>query len=174
VGGISTIRCIVEILDALYRIGAPATLALAGPWERPDLAQRLHAHPAWPLVQEHGFLGRVAVFELLRTAQAGLVLFQPLKNHLEAQPNKLFEYMLAGLPIIASDFPLWRSIVDAEGCGLLVDPMSPDAIAGAMKWISDHPDAALEMGLRGRQAVLTRYNWTGEFGKLLGLYGQLS
>jgi hypothetical protein len=85
----------------------------------------------------------------------------------------MFEYMAAGLPVIASDFPLWREIVDGAGCGLLVDPMDPRAIAEAMQWIIDHPEEAAEMGRRGRAAVEHTYNWEAESTKLVELYRRL-
>jgi len=50
-------------------------------------------------------------------------------RHVAAQPNKMFEYMAAGLPVIASDFPLWRQIVGGAKCGLLVDLLSAEEIA---------------------------------------------
>jgi hypothetical protein len=85
----------------------------------------------------------------------------------------MFEYMAAGLPVIASDFPLWRQIVDGAGCGLLVDPLDPVAIADAMQWILEHPAGAEAMGRRGRQAVEEKYNWEREAEKLIGLYERL-
>jgi glycosyltransferase involved in cell wall biosynthesis len=82
--------------------------------------------------------------------------------------------MAAGLPVIASDFPLWRKIVTESGCGLLVDPRNPQAIAEAMNYILSHPDEAAAMGQRGRTAVEGRYNWETEFPKLQRLYGELN
>ena len=94
----------------------------------------------------------------------------PLVSYQEALPVKMFEYMLAGLPVIASDFPLWNSIVLGNGCGLCVDPMNPAAIAEAIRYIATHPDEARQMGRNGRQAVLQRYNWEAEEIKLLDAY----
>ena len=81
--------------------------------------------------------------------------------------------MAASLPVIASDFPLWRQIVDGAGCGLLVDPLDPKAIAGAIQWLLDNPHEAEAMGRRGRQAVATEYNWDRETRKLVALYNRM-
>lgn len=101
---------------------------------------------------------------------AGLVTYLPEPNHINALPNKLFEYMALGLPVIASDFPKWRKIIESAGCGLLVDPNSPEEIAQAMQWMLNNKDAAAEMGLRGREAVLEKYSWSSEEKTLLNLY----
>lgn len=85
----------------------------------------------------------------------------------------MFEYMSASLPVIASDFPLWRRIIDGAGCGLLVDPLNSEAIVEAMRWILDHPTEAEAMGMRGRQAVERTYNGDAEAEKLLNLYKKL-
>jgi glycosyltransferase involved in cell wall biosynthesis len=85
----------------------------------------------------------------------------------------MFEYMAAGLPVIASDFPLWRSIVQGAGCGLLVDPQNPMAIRDAIERLLRNPQEAERMGARGREAVRQKYNWPVEEQKLLNLYQEL-
>ena len=85
----------------------------------------------------------------------------------------MFEYMAAGLPVIASDFPLWREIIERAGAGLLVDPESPRQIAEAIEWILTNEKEAEQMGQRGREAVLSEYNWEKEEEKLLQLYDRL-
>jgi glycosyltransferase involved in cell wall biosynthesis len=81
--------------------------------------------------------------------------------------------MSSGLPIIASNFPLLKQIIEDVGCGLLVDPMDTKAIAKAMRWILDNPSEAEAMGKRGRQAVLRIYNWDAEAVKLINLYNKV-
>ena len=80
---------------------------------------------------------------------------------------------LAGIPVVASDFPLWRSIVEGAECGLLVDPLRPDEIAKAIDWLMAHPQEAAQMGANGKRAVRETYNWSHEAEKLIGLYERL-
>ena len=85
----------------------------------------------------------------------------------------MFEYMAAGIPVIASNFPLWREIVEGNECGLTVDPLDPQAIADAIGFLITHSEHAAEMGRRGRRAVERKYNWDGEAKKLTDLYERL-
>ncbi len=96
-----------------------------------------------------------------------------MPNHVDAQPNKMFEYMSAGIPVIASDFPLWREIIEGCGCGICVDPLDPKKIAEAIDYLVDNPEIARRMGENGRKAVYDRYNWDVEEKKLLALYDSL-
>jgi glycosyltransferase involved in cell wall biosynthesis len=102
------------------------------------------------------------------------VILHPQPNFMDSQPVKLFEYMAAGIPVIASDFPLWRGIIDSVRCGILVDPYDPAAIANAINYLLTHDEEAEEMGRRGRLAVEQRFNWKIEEQKLLGLYHALT
>ena len=103
-------------------------------------------------------------------ARVGLVLCHPAPNYLEALPNKLFETMAAGVPVVASDFPLWRGLVQGSGCGIVVDPLDASAVARAIRRLLENPEQAEAMGRRGQEAVRMRYNWAGEAEKLLALY----
>lgn len=149
-------------------------LKLAGVFDPPKLPQILSALPGWERIVHLGVLGRTEVAQMLRHARAGLVLLHPEPNYLNAQPVKLFEYMGAGIPVIASDFPVWRNIVESAGCGLLVDPLDPAAIADAIEYLWNRPAEAAEMGRRGQAAVRARYNWSIEEQHLLRFYGGLA
>lgn len=175
VGGISVTRGIFEMLEAVLLLSRDLNvkLVLAGSFSPSDLEERARLHPGWTSTNYMGWLSLRQLDNILKTSIAGLVLFHPRPNHIESQPNKLFEYMSAGLPVIASDFPLWRKIVEGAGCGLLVDPLNPREIANAIEWLLEHPEDANEMGKRGRQAVIEKYNWDNEFAKLLRFYDSI-
>lgn len=174
IGGITAIRSASEMVEAVGLLDTPeARLQLGGAFAPATLELNVASLEGWSRVEYRGWVGREEVRQILSKVRAGLVLFHPLPNHVRAQPNKLFEYMAAGLPVIASDFPLWREIVEGAGCGLLVDPQDPRAIADAMQWILDNPEEAADMGRRGRAAVEERYNWEAESDKLIALYRRL-
>lgn len=114
----------------------------------------------------------IPYFSLLNV---GTVLFQPLPNHLIAAPNKLFEYMGAGLPLIVSDFPEMKRIVVGESvCGIAVDPTNPEKIAGVITYILEHPKDANKMGENGRRAVEEKYSWEKMDAKLIKVYNEVS
>ncbi|NER23858.1 MAG: glycosyltransferase family 4 protein [Symploca sp. SIO1C2] len=171
IGGIAKIRGIAEMVEAIGQ--ANGKLLLAGRFESSQQQQQLMVMPGWSNVQDLGQIGRGEVAESMAVSMAGLVLFQPLPNHLNAQPNKMFEYMSAGIPVIASNFPLWQDIIEGNHCGLCVDPLNPQAIAQAIQWIFAHPQEAEQMGKNGRKAVEEKYNWEAEAKKLIALYEKL-
>jgi glycosyltransferase involved in cell wall biosynthesis len=86
----------------------------------------------------------------------------------------MFEYMSAGLPVIASDFPLWRSIIEDNVCGICVNPENPQAIADAIDFLVTNPAVAKRMGENGREMVRVRYNWMNEEKKLVNFYAALA
>jgi len=86
---------------------------------------------------------------------------------------KLFEYMSAGIPVVASNFPLWKEIVEGNNCGICVDPLKPKEIADAIRYLLEHSEEAKEMGENGRKAVEEKYNWETESKKLLQIYREL-
>lgn len=173
VGGITTIRSAAEMVAALELMhDSNVRLQMMGT-ANVQLIEKLEKITGWQRVVSHGWADRPTVSTILGRCRAGLVLYYPEPNHVRAQPNKMFEYMAAELPVIASDFPLWREIVEGAGCGLLVDPQDTQAIAYAMQWILDNPDEAAAMGRRGRAAVEERFNWEAESEKLVALYRRL-
>ncbi len=145
VGGITRVRGISVVLDALRQIPG-LRLRLCGPFESEAYEAELRRHPAWEQVDYLGVVDRSKMREVLASSFAGLVLFLPEPNHIDAQPNKIFEYMSAGVPVIGSDFPLWRQVISDRRAGVCVDPRDAGAIAAAMRFLRDSPDIVREMG----------------------------
>ena len=170
VGGIAEIRGIAELVEAMNQLRSVGRLNLAGSFSDKTLEKRLHGHSGWKRVNPLGFVDRVGVRDVLARSMAGLVTLHPVINYIDALPVKMFEYMSAGIPVIASDFPLWREIIAGNNCGLLVDPLNPVAIAQAIDYLISHPKDAERMGRNGRRAVVDHYNWDNESQKLLAFY----
>ena len=171
-GGISEIRGIRQMVESLPYLDL-TSLNLAGNFSPSSLRDELVKYPGWNKVNELGMIDRKSAAELLSSSLAGLVLFHAVPNHVEAQPNKLFEYMSAGLPVISSNFEMWKEIVEVNDCGLCVDPMDPKAIADAVNFLIDNPNKAKLMGENGIKAVQQVYNWSIEEQQLLSFYNKL-
>ncbi|MFB2800289.1 glycosyltransferase family 4 protein [Shewanella seohaensis] len=171
-GGISEIRGIREVVKSLH-YSSGARLNLAGKFNDSNLESEVALYPEWISVNKLGFINRKESAEVLNRSQAGIVTFHSVPNHVDAQPNKMFEYMSAGLPLIASNFPLWKEIVEGNNCGICVDPLSPEEIGEAISFIVNNPLEAKKMGNNGYNSVLSKYNWAVEELKLIKLYKDL-
>ncbi len=174
VGIIGNIRGFGVMADAIALVrnsGIDAQLRLAGRVHGDDVQDRLAVPTATSGLRYEGLLDRAGVASLLAEADMGLVVlsgdYQPYRT---AYPIKLFEYMAAGIPVIASDFPVYREIVESSGCGLLVDPSDSAAVADAITTLISDPQRAREMGSRGRAAVEQRFNWESEIDSMCELY----
>lgn len=130
------------------------------------VAHRIHLKQRIPYEQ---------MFDYLRCADIGLMLYQPgIQNHIFAFPMKMYDYMLAGLPVIGPDFAIEvEPVVRQEKCGLLVNTGDSKKIAEALDWLCAHPDLAMQMGQRGREAVIRQYNWEKEAAKLIKIYSEI-
>lgn len=173
IGDVSEIRGIVELTDAMEHVRSGATLNLCGEFHSPDLQARVTARAGWQRVHAHGVTNRAGVRDVLSRSIAGVVTLHPVPNYVHSQPIKMFEYMSAGIPVIASDFPLWRDIVIGNDCGLVVDPMQPRDIAAAIDRLVADPAEARRLGDNGRRAVRERYSWEAEVPSLLRFYREV-
>jgi glycosyltransferase involved in cell wall biosynthesis len=173
VGSLAEWRGVKEMVHAMDHVNPEfaSKLVIAGAFGSESLRKAVSEYSGWKRVDHRGWCERHEVAEVLSQSRCGLAVLWPTASHNEALPVNMFEYMSAGIPVIASDLPLWRNIIGGEtNCGILVDPMDPQAIASAIDWVFSNPQKAREMGERGRNATETLYNWSKEGERMLALY----
>lgn len=171
IGGIYEVRGIYENIEALAKLSNK--MILAGIFEPKEFQKKCENSEGWQYVDFVGFVNRKEMASILARSKAGLVTLHPTVNYIDSLPVKMFEYMASGIPVIASNFELWKTIVEGSQCGICVDPKNISEIANAIKSILDDDKASKQMGKNGRQAVLEKYNWDLEQKTLLEVYDYL-
>lgn len=173
-GGVSQQYMHENIVDCLPR--TDATYLLAGP-AYPGYLERLENRAGWKQVKYFGVLRQSEVYELYEKSVAGLVLlgYSPNVGYHRGTLGvlKMFEYMMAGIPVIATDFDLWKEIIDFEECGRCVNPYNVSEISDAINFYLNHPEEAKRHGDNGRRAVMDKYNWGTQETVLFELYESL-
>lgn len=172
VGALSEARGVSKIVEALSELEDVENieLVLCGIFSPSVYEKEVRGLPGFARTQHRGWLDPSSVPSFLSTVDVGLVCIQPEDQYLKSLPTKLFEYMLAGLPVIASNFPLWREIVERKQCGLCVDPREPREIAEAIRYLHAHPEVRAKMGKNGRKAALNEFTWESQSKVLIDLY----
>lgn len=174
-GGISAQWNHEKAIAALERL-PDCRYCLCGDGEA-DYMDSLRARPGWKQVDFFGRISHREVAEKLAQCAAGLAALTPGRNtgfQLGTMGNtKIFEEMMAGLPVVCTNFTLWKEFVDRYHCGICVDPTNVDEISEAIRYLLDHPDEARRMGENGRRAVKEEFNWGVEEKKLLALYEEI-
>jgi glycosyltransferase involved in cell wall biosynthesis len=171
VGGITRVRGASELVDAMAH--ADAELHLAGSFVPSALRLELERSAGWPRVRYAGRLGRDQIAALLARVKVGVIPLQPIANYVDAYPVKLFEYFAAGLPVIATDVPRWRAVLEAHDCGVCVPYGAPELLGAAIARLLDDDERARAMGERARRAAEERYSWETQAAALVALYDEL-
>ena len=164
VGGLSRGRGILAALAAVREVrrrARPLRLELVGWVLETDVGEAIREAVAEGWCLHLPWLAPEALAAHAAGAGIGLVTLLPLPNYLEALPTKLFEYMAMGVPVLASDFPLWRELVEGSGAGRVTSP-EPGAVAEALLRMSSDPAALGRPAERGRTAYRERYRWEVE------------
>jgi glycosyltransferase involved in cell wall biosynthesis len=175
IGTLSTVTGIPQVVEALAYVDGDfdVRLRLAGKFAEDGCRELIAASSQAGRVEYLGWLDQGELLEQLSNSDIGVACLLPIPQFVTSEPNKLFEYMRCGLPVVASDFPLWREIIESAHCGVVVNPQDPQAIASAIEYLLTHEAEAEAMGLRGREAAQKFYNWESEAIKLLQLYDYL-
>ena len=169
VGRISFDRGLVEMVEACRAANLPLVMAGSiGAEEKTWLAHHGEG------VEWRGRLDRNAVARLLSQSLVGFCVLHAEPNYLRALPTKIFEYMAAGLPVITSDLPVAKEIVEQARCGLVIAHGDSQALTVALRQLAGNGAEARAMGSRGLAAASRLYNWEDDAARLVDLYERLS
>lgn len=151
------------------------TYNLAGVFVPLSYKDLLEHEMGWQQVEYVGMISYKELFPFLQRSSAGLVIRtyrDPNSGYKKGSLgcNKFFEYMMAGIPIIASRMTEWVKIIEKYNCGLLVDPDDIDSISEAINYIANNPDEAKKMGDNGRKAAMESYHWGTQEALLYEIY----
>lgn len=169
VGHASFNRGLVEMVEACEAAGLPLVLAGSVGASEADWLRSASGN-----VVHRGKLGRSEIAALLNESLIGLCLFHHEPNHLHAMPTKIFEYMAAGVPVITSDLPRSKEIVETARCGFSVSLGDKNGLVERVALLANQPRLAIELGRAGRAAVARDYNWQFDAAELEHLYERLS
>lgn len=168
-GGLSEIRGLKQLIE-LAKMLPDVRVYVAGTFA--DGKSESHIKAASD-IENFIFLGQLdrnGVKDLYEKSQIGMALLHPEPNHVNSLPIKIFEYMSAGIPVIASDFALWKSIIEPRNCGYCVDPFDMKVIAEKVLFLLDHYEDAKLMGDFGKKYVNQDFSWQIEEEKLDDFY----
>lgn len=167
VGGLTVGRKSEVMLKTVQAVEG-ASMVMAGPADAPT-QKLIDALPDDGRISYRGRVQPAEIPGLLTTGEVGLVFLEPLPNYRESLPTKLFEYMAAGIPFIASDFPYWRQLLDEYDAGIFVDTSDEKAPAEALRSLLADPQRCREMGQRGRRAIEKVFNFEADVPGLVEL-----
>lgn len=143
-----------------------------------DQEQALVQAEARDRIKIFGRLNKFDLANFYRNAVAGVAIYDyklNLGDRLGSYgTNKIFEYMEAGLPIICTDYELWKDIINRYNCGICIKPGDTASLVQAMIKIMTDKSLAFEMGRNGRRAVENEFNWSSEEKKYCQLFQKLT
>lgn len=181
-GVLSEERGLFNLLDLAQRIkreGRNWTVHLTGVCYRERVRQRaeerIHTKGLEETVRRTDWDAYVPWPELLvgyENAHVGLALWEPHADLVQKIPTKFYEYLHYGLPILCSDFPLWRRFVEAHRCGAVVPPGDARAALRVLKDWSESPAQYQGLAQNAREAA-EAYRWAEMGERLVALYRQL-
>ena len=168
VGGLSKIRGIKEIIQAMEHVNINCELWLIGKFENEEYYEECKNLSSWKRVKYLGFKKLDEVYGYIKLADIGLAILYPIKNYLTSLPVKAFEYMAFGKPIIMSDFKYWKEIFSE--CALFVDPYNPKQISEKINYLIENKAIREKLGENGKELIKNKYSWEKEEIKLFKFY----
>jgi glycosyltransferase involved in cell wall biosynthesis len=175
-GSIVPSRLPLHLLQALR--GLPVTLEVIG-YETQghfgyvqELLRYARSLGVADRVQVRPAMRRHELMVLSRTADIGLSFMPAIPDDqnlrwMAGASNKPFDYLAAGMAVLVSDLPEWRRMYVDPGYGLACRAEDPHDVASAFRWLVDHPVELRAMGERGRQRIVTDWNYETQFAPVI-------
>lgn len=174
VGDMTPDRGIENLIRVSAGCGVP--LVLVGQIHPPAYEEAIRRMPESRGTSFLGRLDRERVREVLAASTVGMCLMPDggQYNICDTFNMKVYDYMAMGLPVVLSDSPYARRVLERYDFGIPVDPADVEGAARAVAWLADHPEEAARMGREGRRAIAEEFNWDTQEKKLLALYRDLT
>ncbi len=173
------LRTMIELAAEIQRTGRPETVELVGVCHHEDqrawAEEQIRAEGLGDVIERVGWDAYVppsAMSSHYRRADVGLALFEPHSNYRRSLPTKFYEYLHYGLPILCSDFPMWRRFVEQHECGAVVPPGEPGAVLAVLNEWQAHPERYRRCAENARAAA-PQYRWEEMGGRLVSLYRRM-
>lgn len=173
VGALTHLRGITHLVKAIGK--TPAKLLLCGSFNSEEYYEEIRRYPEFTKVDYRGIVSRDEIADILSESNIGISTLLKVGQYCIADtlPTKVYEYMSMGLPVIITDYPYARKMIEEYEFGICVDPENTDEIADKITFLLDNPTIAKRMGENGMKAVQEKFNWNIEERKLIDLYKEL-
>lgn len=168
-GSLTYNRGVTSMISAINK--ANCTACIGGNFDSEEYEREIKSS-ASDKIKFAGFLSREQVLDLVKKTRIGcsVLLNVGQYSNMGNLSTKVYEFMSMAVPVIISDTPYNKAIIEKYKFGLCVDPEDIEAYAKAIRFLLDNPDEARILGLNGRKAVKEIFNWETEFINLLDLY----
>ena len=175
IGGISNLRgfdVTIKALKILKKLFPDILMHYIGPYSK-KLVNSVDLSVINKNIKFYGMMPLTKGIEHSINAKVGISILKPIENYKESYSTKIFEYMALGLPVVTSNFKLYKDIIEKYNCGICVDPLNPQEIARGIEYIFKNPIESKKMGLNGIKLTKEKFNWETEKKKLIELYATL-
>lgn len=121
----------------------------------------------------YGRMDLVEGYKISKKCKVGLAVLKPIENYVKSYPTKIFEYMSIKLPVITSNFELYKDVIEKNEAGFCIDPFSPIELANKIDLLLKDDNLVKTMGENGKKAIIQKFNYKQEEIKLYKIYSSI-